>query len=644
MIDNILTPVVQELGLSIVLWATVIMAVAGAVAFKFKKSSAAVRYTIWGVAFFMLIISPIVSYTVPTWVVLRIDGPAVTVPVYSDDGVGSGSFAQAEPDDSGKAGTGDSSETGSRNSGYAGIMGPEESGRTRPAGRQMDSSNAALSNAYRPESRYAKAGLSRFSVVVLFSIWFLVAAVLISRFIVQLLNVGGITRRAIQVERGRLGSVIRQLTAFLDIRRRVRVMLSEEVSMPFAWGVFKPVIILPIDAGEWPEDRIRSVMTHELAHIARWDYLIHIVIEIVRALYWPNPIVWFAARKTVMERERACDDFALRFGTPSVDYAAHLLHIAKIQIEGNVAAAAVTMAGEPGLIERIDHVMNGTMNRSPLRKGILAMTAALVTFLTLSINSIAVQTNSWSIPDTRELIRKLSEDRNPAERSMAAWWLGEHEDERAVDPLLDALKDDSRIVRVTSAWALGEIKDHDSIDGLIETLETDKDLLVREMAVLALGEIENPRATEPLETAYESDERLALAVVWALGEIARTGSDEADDLREEIIDDLGKRPWRNQQVWTGTLKKELPSSREVERLIEDLAGKDEDARRAAAFSLGSLGIKHDYETIGEVETAVRALIAALEDPVPEVRAMAVWALDEINPSRKEARLGFYGQR
>ncbi len=601
---NILATVVRELGLEIFLRATVILAVAAILTYRLKTSSAALRYVIWGAAFFMLIVLPIVTYTVPQWTVLEIDGPAVTVPVYSG-------------------------------SEHSGVLGSEQAGGTKSAASESDAVGTVPARAYRPAFRDTKAVLSVLFIIGLFSIWALVAAVLIFRFIKQLLEVSGITKRAILVERGGISGEIRNLIASLDVRRRVRVFLSEEVSMPFAWGAFNPVIILPIDAGEWPEDRIRSVVTHELAHIARGDYLMQVVIEMVRAFYWPNPIVWFAARRCVMERERACDDFALRYGTLSVDYASHLLHIARTQIERGIPVPAVTMAGEPGLKERINYVMDEKMNRSPMRKGMMMITAALLVLLVLPLGTMAIKENRWSIPDTRGLIKRLSEERNPAERSMAAWWLGEHETRRAVEPLLDALKDDSRTVRLTSAWALGEIKDRDSEDGLIKMLETDDDLLVREMAVLALGEIEDPYAVKALEKAYESDERLALAVVWALGEIGKRGDYDANDLREEIIDRLGKRSWRNEEVWTGHLRKRLPRSRDVKELIDELSNKDEDERRRAAFTLGGIGIKQDYETMSEVESAVRALIAALEDPAPEVRAMAIWALDEINPSRKK---------
>jgi HEAT repeat protein/beta-lactamase regulating signal transducer with metallopeptidase domain len=619
MIEDILAQMLRELGWTILINATLVVGVAAALTHKLKNASADARYTIWGAVFLMLVLLPLVSYTVPEWTLMRIDGRSVGAPAFSDDAI----------------------DTIERSASYR--IGQVSVGDREVAGRMAGPLNAGSSGAIQTRSPHTGIAWSGVVVIILLASWFVVAAALLCRFFIQMVKVGRITGSAVCVSNacgGKLAGDISHLVASLGIRCRVRVMLSEDVSMPFAWGVRRPTIILPVDAVEWPEDRILSVLTHELAHVARRDYLMHVVIELVRALYWPNPAVWFAARKSVMERERACDDYTLRSGTSYVDYAAHLLHIAKMQLEGNMPVAAVTMAGEPGLTERISHVMNREMNRSPLRKGAYLIATALVVLIALPLGTMAVKKNSWRIPTTKGLIEELNDSRSPGERSMAAWWLGEHETEKAVDALLDGLNDDARIVRVTSGWALGEIKDRDSIDGLIETLETDDDLLVREMAALALGEIEHHSAIDALEAAYRSDERLAPAVVWALGEIARRDGDKADDVRDEIIDDLGERTWRNEQVWTGTLKRKRPKYDNAKDLIGDLGDGDADVRCEAAFGLGRVGREQGFEDMDEVEAAVSALIKTLEDPVPEVRAMAVWSLDEINPSRKKITLGF----
>ena len=87
--------------------------------------------------------------------------------------------------------------------------------------------------------------------------------------------------------------------------------MRRQYTMPLTWGLFRPVIVLPSGAEHWPEDRRRIVLSHELAHIARHDWLLQICAELVRALYWFHPLAWLAAARLRQESERACDDDGL---------------------------------------------------------------------------------------------------------------------------------------------------------------------------------------------------------------------------------------------------------------------------------------------------------------------------------------------
>ena len=49
--------------------------------------------------------------------------------------------------------------------------------------------------------------------------------------------------------------------------------------------------------------------------------------QIACALHWFNPLVWFAAWRLGLERERACDDLVLASGVRPSAYAGHLLEI-----------------------------------------------------------------------------------------------------------------------------------------------------------------------------------------------------------------------------------------------------------------------------------------------------------------------------
>jgi hypothetical protein len=87
----------------------------------------------------------------------------------------------------------------------------------------------------------------------------------------------------------------------------------------------------------------------------------------------------------------------------------------------------------------------------------------------------------------------------------------------AVAPLIDNLKDANHEVRVDVVNALGEIKDPRAVEPLIEAL---KDTAHVSAVLVALGKIQDHRAVEPLIAALEDkDPYVRLDAVWALGEI-----------------------------------------------------------------------------------------------------------------------------
>ncbi len=100
-------------------------------------------------------------------------------------------------------------------------------------------------------------------------------------------------------------------------------------SMPMAAGIWKPAVFLPADATDWPGDRRRAVLAHELAHVHRGDAATQILARTALALYWWNPLAWMAWREFLKERERAADDLVLASGLSAPDYAGHLLEIAR---------------------------------------------------------------------------------------------------------------------------------------------------------------------------------------------------------------------------------------------------------------------------------------------------------------------------
>ena len=104
------------------------------------------------------------------------------------------------------------------------------------------------------------------------------------------------------------------------------------------WGWRHPMVLLPVLCRSWDEERLSQALVHEIGHIRRWDVVTQALGNAACALYWFNPLVWLAARKMLVERERACDDLVLESGALPSAYAHGLLEMARSLGAGWTAA------------------------------------------------------------------------------------------------------------------------------------------------------------------------------------------------------------------------------------------------------------------------------------------------------------------
>src|SRR5512143_3182258 len=161
------------------------------------------------------------------------------------------------------------------------------------------------------------------------------------------------------------------LAAGLKLRTPVRLLAAPGPAMPMTWGTRRPIVLLPSDAEQWPETRRRDVLLHELAHVARRDCLTQLVAVCACAVYWFHPLVWLAARRLRVERERACDDRVLAAGATPSAYAEHLLEIARtLRAATMTGLASVAMARPSQLGSRLLDVPDPAPRRddAPVRR------------------------------------------------------------------------------------------------------------------------------------------------------------------------------------------------------------------------------------------------------------------------------------
>ena len=132
------------------------------------------------------------------------------------------------------------------------------------------------------------------------------------------------------------------------VRLGTNVFASPEVPVPAVFGFWRPRVILPDDARSWTAARLRMVLKHERMHISRHDPRTHVLTQFVCALYWANPLVWYAAACLRREAEQACDNGVLEQGESPALYAGELVEIvhslrtAGEQLEGGLAMGRVS--------------------------------------------------------------------------------------------------------------------------------------------------------------------------------------------------------------------------------------------------------------------------------------------------------------
>jgi beta-lactamase regulating signal transducer with metallopeptidase domain len=187
--------------------------------------------------------------------------------------------------------------------------------------------------------------------------------------------------RATELGEGTWVAVARELARHYSLRRTPLVLQSDHPALLVTWGVRQPRVIVPAAASAWNTDRIRLVLGHELAHVQRRDWLIQLGAEVVRCVFWFNPIVWIACRALRQESEQACDDAVLALGIDGGTYATHLVAIARTcRIRRDMWSPAAAIAGPSSLERRVRAMLNARVNREPLtsRAAGIAMAALLL--------------------------------------------------------------------------------------------------------------------------------------------------------------------------------------------------------------------------------------------------------------------------
>jgi beta-lactamase regulating signal transducer with metallopeptidase domain len=193
----------------------------------------------------------------------------------------------------------------------------------------------------------------------IFAVWALIALLAVLRVVHGLWRVRKLRANCVPLEESRLRSFVNESFTTKDtkvhkgknVRRDVRVCVSEQVKVPTAIGFFRPMVVVPrwaLEELSWEE--LKAVLLHEMAHLRRWDDWSNLAQKIIRALLFFHPAVWWIDNRLTLEREMACDELVLDQTANPRAYAECLVSLA----EKNFLRRGLVMA--QAAVGRIKHM------------------------------------------------------------------------------------------------------------------------------------------------------------------------------------------------------------------------------------------------------------------------------------------------
>jgi len=256
-------------------------------------------------------------------------------------------------------------------------------------------------------------------------------------------------RRATRVRGARWDALLGEARSTIGLRRSIRLYADRTTSVPMTWGVFRPVVVLPITATTWSDDQLRIVLLHELGHVQAHDWAFNLVARLVCALYWFHPGVWWAARSLRDDCEIACDDRVIASGVRRSDYAELLVDAASsIRPACVIRSPALALSRARGLRARIAAVLDVRHDVRPLSRR-WATVAAIGTL------GVAGPVSAVQLAPTREVLTTLMSDTRWESRAYAVLGLARRPDSIAVARSAAELDPNPR-VRAWARYALGE--------------------------------------------------------------------------------------------------------------------------------------------------------------------------------------------
>jgi len=361
-----------------------------------------------------------------------------------------------------------------------------------PVGPSTETTSTALHRPSPPSSALFTRSLPLLTVLL----WGVIALASSLYYVARrLILVGRLAdRRA--VSDGPLAATLADLQRATGYRRRVRLTMARTISSPVALGLSE-ICVPELALSELGAEQQRSMLAHELAHLARRDSVWLAGASLIERFFFFQPLNRLARRELETAAEYLSDEWAMRKTGSAVSLAKCLATVAEwIQASPLGVPVAGLAERRSLLVARIARLLDGGLPSSPASRRGWAIAAALGVAATIAA-APRVSQGVRGVRGAGGAGGAATASGTTATPTQSAAEPVANQDTTVVKALIARLKDENAGVRRAAAHSLGQLGDPRAVQPLIVVL-ADSDAEVRSTAVDALADLEDPRAIGPI--------------------------------------------------------------------------------------------------------------------------------------------------
>jgi len=151
-------------------------------------------------------------------------------------------------------------------------------------------------------------------------------------------------------------ATVRGVAERLQLKRPPAVLITDIDCSPFVCGIVRPKLVLSRSlAASLPSAELCEIVAHELAHVRRHDLVWGWIPELARVLWFFHPVAHWAAYRVRLERELACDQWAMaQSGRSPAEYAETLVRVISAASQPSIfrTSAAASLDGNTPLADK----------------------------------------------------------------------------------------------------------------------------------------------------------------------------------------------------------------------------------------------------------------------------------------------------